>query len=183
MKNIINSFCYLAFLFLLSCKSDNKQVEQYFFVKIDGKDWSAKPIKDQLTYNVNYKPLSHQLSIIAQAKDGSKIEISFHSANKISPGLYPSTLNDNGILSGVFYFPVVENLGYEMASVTYNQPIQENVIEIIKVEKMDSNSYIIEGRFSLNLYALSKNNPNKISRLTDGKFKVCYNPELIGQTF
>lgn len=171
-KNLIRFLLSCCIFLFFSC-SGNK-VDQFFEVKIDGVLWQAYPNQESGSYNLKYKPLSHQLSILATAKDGSRIEISFHAPNQLQPGNYPSTKSDNGIQSGIFYFPEVKKSTKQMASITYEFPIQENTIKISKIDKSNSEYYSIEGAFSATLYALYSDNLKQRSKLTSGRFKVRY---------
>jgi len=163
--------CYIFLIF--SCSSNNKG-DQFFEVKIDGVLWQAYPHEQSGSYNLKYKPFSHQLSILAIAKDSSRIEISFHAPDQLQKGNYPSTTNDNGIQSGIFYFPEGKKSTKQMASITYEFPVQENTINISKIDKSNPEYYIIEGTFSCTLYALYADNLKQRSKLTSGRFKVLY---------
>nr|WP_121273795.1 hypothetical protein [Pedobacter schmidteae] len=187
---------FLPFVFaLVSCGSGShtdKTAEhagaehhagQFFSVKINGVLWEAFPSKEFKTYNLSYKTLSRQFSIFAEAPDGSRMDLSFHTVDKIVPGTYPSTNNDNGILSGIFYYPEAKSSDREMASVTSDMPLQENAVQITKVDKSDKTAYVIEGTFSPVLYASYETNPNRTSRLTEGKFRVIYHPDAINPSF
>jgi len=160
-----------------------KDTDQYFSVKIDGVLWEAFPSKAYKTYNLSYKTLSRQFSIFAEAPDGSRMDLSFHTIDKIVPGNYPSTNNDNGILSGIFYYPEAKSSDREMASVNSDVPVQENAVQITKVDKSDKTAYVIEGTFSPVLYASYETNPNRTSKLTAGKFRVIYHPDSINPAF
>ncbi|MNL45630.1 hypothetical protein D3C87_1682910 [compost metagenome] len=111
------------------------------------------------------------------------MDLSFHSPDKIMPGNYPSTKNDNGILSGIFYYPEAKSSDREMASITSDVPVQENTVQVTKVDKSDKTAYIIEGTFSPVLYASYETNPNRSSKLTEGKFRVIYHPDAINPAF
>lgn len=171
-KNLIRLLlsCYIFLIF--SCS--NSKVDQFFEVKIDGVLWQAYPNKQSGSYNLKYKPFSHQLSILAIAKDSSRIEISFHDPDQLQVGNYPSVKNDNGIQSGIFYFPKNKKSSKQMASVTYEFPIQENTINISKIDKSNPEYYIIEGTFSCILYALYADKLKQRIPLTSGRFKVLY---------
>jgi len=187
--------CALLFLFVVSCgpNSDtgkdttNANVEsgadQFFSVKINNVLWEAFPSKEFKTYTVSYKTLSRQFSIFAEAADGSRMDLSFHAVDKLVPGNYPSTKNDNGILSGVFYYPEAKSSDKEMASITSDVPVQENAVQITKMDKSDKTAYIIEGTFSPVLYALYETNPNRTSKLTEGKFRIIYHPDAMNPAF
>jgi hypothetical protein len=185
-RNWLTLGLFTLFL-LMSCKAgirkgsrdETQKPKEFFSAKINGVLWEACPSEGLNGYGVRYKPLSRQLSISVEAKDGSRIELSFHSIDKIVPGNYPSTKNDNGIESGVFYYPATKKEGTEMGSVTFEVPIQENTIQITKVEKTGEDDYLIEGTFSAVLYALSKADPGPAAKLTEGKLKVIYSPGLI----
>lgn len=170
----------LISLSLLACTAvEETQPDGYFSVKIDGKLWQAK---SGHPYLVSYKPLSHQLSIIVSGSDGVKMELSFHASDELKMGKYPSTLNDVGVQSGIFYFPDSGN-GKEMASVTYQVPVQENTITLVKLDKSDPKAYLIEGTFSATLYALHQNNSKRTSQLVEGRFSVHYHPDLYNPEF
>jgi hypothetical protein len=170
-KSLIRLLLSCCIFLFFSCSS---KVDQFFEAKIDGILWQAKPHAEFERYNLKYKPLSHQLSIFAVAKDSSWVEISFHAPNQLQVGNYPSVKNDNGIQSGIFYFPKDKNSAKQMASITYEDPIQENTININKIDKSNPAYYIIEGTFSCTLYALYANNLKKRGVLTSGRFKVLY---------
>ncbi len=171
-------YAFFCAILLLSCRTEDKvKTSEYFFAKIDNKPWASKK------YNISYKVLSHQISILAEAKDGSRMEVSFHSAGPLKPGNYPSTINDYGIQSGIFYTQKHGDLGKEMLSVTYDTPVQENSVQLTKLDKTDKKAYVIEGTFSSVLYALHKSNPKRTMRLTDGKFRVIYSPDAYNQEF
>ncbi len=155
----------------------------YFSAKLDHQVWEAIPLSGKKAFNVNYKALSHQLSILATGKDGSKIEISFHDIEALKVGSYPSTLHDNGVQSGIFYSPRPKNQGLEMASVSYDQPVQENTVCITQLDKSDPEAYVIEGTFSAKLYALSIKNQQRSIDLTHGKFRVIYYPDAYHPSF
>lgn len=193
LRSISSCFCFFLFIFLLSCSSsDNKgsksakgqsSTDEYFSAKINGKLWEAFPSKEFKQYNLSYKQLSKQFSIFAEADDGSRMDLSFHAVDQIKPGNYPSTNNDNGILSGVFYYPKATSSDLETASVTMDIPIQENAVQITKVDKSNPSAYIIEGTFSPTMYASYQTNPNRTSKLTDGKFRVIYHPDSMHPSF
>ncbi|WP_379089469.1 hypothetical protein [Pedobacter sp. UC225_65] len=179
---------FLKFLLLLlvlsSCQSEEPvQPIEYFSAIIDGQPWQAVPSQNLKKYNVSYKVLSHQLSIVAQGKDGARMEVSFHHAGALKIGNYPSTISDEGIQSGIFYAPKERNAGTEMSSVTYDIPVQENTVQITKLDKTDQKAYVIEGKFSSLLYALHQKNPKRTSRLTAGRFRVIYYPDAYNPTF
>lgn len=161
----------------------NEAVEEYFSVKIDGKLWQAFPSKEFKEYNLSYKELGHQFSIFAEAEDGSRMDLSFHSATELKPGNYPSTRNDNGMLSGVFYFPEAKSSDKEMASTTFEQPVQENTVQLTLIDKSDPKAYVLEGTFSPTMYAIYETNPTKTSKLTEGKFRVIYRPNSMDPAF
>lgn len=196
IKSWSNCFLLLSILFLVSCGSNSTSnkvnvakanVEnneaQFFTVKIDGVLWEAFPSKEYKTYTLSYKTLSRQFSIFAEAADGSRMDLSFHAVDKIVPGNYPSTKNDNGILSGIFYYPEAKSSDREMASITSDVPVQENAVQITKVDKTDKTAYVIEGTFSPVLYASYETNPNRTSQLTEGKFRVIYHPDAMNPAF
>ena len=170
-KRLIRLLLSCCIFLFFSCSS---KVDQFFEAKIDSVLWEAKPHTEFERYNLKYKPLSHQLSIFAIAKDSSWVEISFHAPNQLQVGNYPSVKNDNGIQSGIFYFPKDKKSTNQMASITYENPIQENTINISKIDKSNPAYYVIEGTFSCTLYALYADNPKQKSRLTSGRFKVLY---------
>lgn len=170
-RNLIRVLLSCCIFLLFSCRN---KVDQFFEVKIDGILWQAKPNTEFERYNLKYKPLSHQLSIFTVAKDSSWIEISFHAPNQLQIGNYPSIKNDNGIQSGIFYFPKDKKSNKQMASITYEFPVQENTINISKIDKSNPEYYIIEGTFSCILYALYTDNLQQRTRLTSGRFKVLY---------
>lgn len=157
--------------------------EEYFSVKIDGVLWEAFPSKEFKEYNLSYKELGHQFSIFAEAADGSRMDLSFHSATELKPGNYPSTRNDNGILSGIFYYPGAESSDKEMASTTFEQPVQENTVQLIRIDKSNPKAYILEGTFSPIMHAVYSTNPQKTSKLTEGKFRVIYRPDAMDPAF
>lgn len=161
----------------------SKNTKEYFSVKIDGVLWEAFPSKEFKAYNVSYKELGHQFSIFAEAEDGSRMDVSFHSATELKPGNYPSTRNDNGMLSGVFYFPEAKSSDKEMASTTFEYPVQENTVQLLSIDKSDKKAYVIEGTFSPTLHAVYETNPKKSSKLTEGKFKVIYRPDAMNPAF
>ncbi|RZK56904.1 MAG: hypothetical protein EOO87_04265 [Pedobacter sp.] len=193
-----NHFCFvvcsLALLFGSCTSNTNTNAEkvsvtkrpstnEYFSVKIDGELWQASPSKEFNTYNLGYKELGHQFSIFAEAEDGSRMDLSFHSAAELKPGNYPSTRNDNGMQSGVFYYPEAKSSDREMASTTFDYPIQENTVQITKIDKSNKNAYVVEGTFSPTLYALYQTNPKITSKLTEGKFSVVYRPDAMHPAF
>ncbi|KQC00152.1 GW dipeptide domain-containing protein [Pedobacter sp. Hv1] len=179
----ILSFAFLLLL-LGSCQTE-KAIEsnEYFLAKIDDQLWQSVPAQTFKKYNVSYKALSHQLSILAEAKDGTRIEISFHDVGALKVGNYPSTINDEGVQSGIFYAPERKTGGKEMSSVTYDIPVQENTVQLTKLDKTDRKAYVIEGNFSSTLYALHQSNPKRTSVLTGGKFRVIYYPDLYNPEF
>ncbi|RYG08337.1 MAG: hypothetical protein EOO07_25800 [Chitinophagaceae bacterium] len=160
-----------------------KDAEEYFSVKIDGKLWQAFPSKEFGQYNLSYKELGHQFSIFAEAEDGSRMDLSFHAQNGLKVGIYPSTRNDNGMLSGVFYYPEAKSSDKETASTTMDNPVQENTVQVTKIDKSDKTAYIIEGTFSPTMHAIYETNPQKISKLTEGKFRVVYRPDSMHPAF
>ena len=172
-------------LFVLSSCQTEKPVQstEYFSAIIDGQPWQAVPSQNLKKYNVSYKVLSNQLSIVAQGKDGARMEVSFHHAGALKIGNYPSTISDEGIQSGIFYAPKARNAGTEMSSVTYDVPVQENTVQITKLDKTDQKAYVIEGTFSAVLYALHQKNPKRTSRLSSGKFRVVYYPDAYNSQF
>ena len=171
-KNLLSLILGCGILLFSSCSND--KIDQFFEVEIDGILWKASPNEESGNYNLKYKPLSHQFSILAIAKDSSRMEISFHAPNQLQVGNYSSIKNDNGIQSGIFYFPKDRKSARQMASITYEYPVQENTINISKIDKSNSKYYIIEGTFSCTLYALYANNIKQRSSLTSGRFKVLY---------
>jgi hypothetical protein len=174
----------LLLLLLLSCHTkDSIKSDEYFFVKIDNKPWHSQPFQLLKKYSVSYKALSHQISILAQSEDGSRMEVSFHDAGPLKTGNYPSTINDEGIQSGIFYAPKHGDLGKEMSSVTYDVPVQENTVKLTKLDKRDQKAYIIEGTFSSTLYALYPSNPKRTVKLTEGKFRIIYYPDAYNPEF
>lgn len=194
-KTICSCFWLLTLAVCISCnstqtKSDSspaqseiKQGDEYFSVKIKGKLWEAFPSKEFKEYNVSYKELGHQFSIYAEAEDGSRVDVSFHSAKELAVGNYPSTRNDNGMLSGVFYFPEAKSSDKELASVTPEIPIQENTVQITKIDKSNKEAYVIEGTFSPTMYAVYETNPERSVKFTEGKFKVIYRPNSMDPAF
>lgn len=156
---------------------------EYFSVKIDGKLWQAFPSKEFKAYNLSYKELGHQFSIFAEAEDGSRMDLSFHAHDSLKIGNYPSTRNDNGMLSGVFYYPEAKSSDKETASTTMDYPYQENTVQITKIDKKDKLAYIIEGTFSPTMYAVYETNPIKSVKFKDGKFRVIYRPGSMNPTF
>jgi hypothetical protein len=201
MKNLIKptllSLGMIAILLYTSCGSgtgkspanDTAQTntatspDQYFSVKIHNKLWEAFPSKEFKTYTVSYKTLSHQFSIFAEAADGSRMDLSFHSNTDLKPGSYPSTRNDNGAQSGVFYYPEAKNSDKEMASTTSDNPIQENTVQVTKIDKSDKTAYVIEGTFTPVLYALYETNPERTTKLAEGRFRVIYHPDSMNPEF
>lgn len=171
-RNLISRILIFCIFLFFSCRGN--KVDQFFEVKIDGVLWQAYPKKDSQRYNLQYKPLSHQLSILATATDGSRIEISFHAPNQLQIGKYPSTKNDYGIESGIFYFPEIKKSTKQMASITYELPVQENTVQITKIDKSNKNYYAIEGTFYANMFALYPNNSKKNMKFSNGRFKVLY---------
>jgi hypothetical protein len=196
---IKNSLKFTAFAFglllMLACssgtQSDDKNVannatqsdEEHFSVKIDGKLWQAFPSKEFKQYNLSYKELGHQFSIFAEAKDGSRMDLSFHAKDGLKVGNYPSTRNDNGMLSGVFFYPEAKSSDRETASTTMDNPVQENTVQVTKIDKSNKDIYIIEGTFSPTMYAVYETNPVKTSKLTEGKFRVFYRPDSMHPAF
>lgn len=195
IKSIASCLLFSTVLFHASCGSNSGEVkqedpaeiksstDQFFSVKINGVLWEAFPSKEFKTYTLSYKALSRQFSIFAEAANGSRMDLSFHAVDKIEPGTYPSTKNDNGVLSGVFYYPEAKSSDREMASTTSDVPIQENTVQITRVDKSDKTAYVIEGTFSPVLYALYETNPNRTTKLTEGKFKVIYHPDGMNPAF
>lgn len=179
----------LALLLFSACNSGKKTEEkasataEYFSVKIDGKLWQAFPSKEFKAYNLSYKELGHQFSIFAEAEDGSRMDLSFHAHDQLAVGNYPSTRNDNGMLSGVFYYPEAKSSDKETASTTIDHPVQENTVQITKIDKSDKSAYIIEGNFSPIMYAVYETNPIQTSKLTEGKFRVIYRPDSMNPSF
>ena len=160
LKNALNTTIFgLVFILSTACNSTTQSEEksikssstdnadQYFSVKIAGKLWQAFPSKEFKTYNLSYKELGHQFSIFAEAEDGSRMDLSFHAHDQLVTGSYPSTRNDNGMLSGVFYYPEAKSSDKEMASTTFDYPVQENTVQVTKIDKSDRTAYIIEGTF------------------------------------
>lgn len=183
-KNRLSNAFFCVILLLLSCHTEDlPKTEEYFFAKIDNKPWHSVPLQLSKKYNVSYKALSHQISILAEAKDGSRMEVSFHDAGTLKMGNYPSTINDEGIQSGIFYAPKHGDLGKEMLSATYDVPVQENTVHLTKLDKTNKNAYVIEGTFSSILYALHKSNPKRTMNLTEGKFRVIYYPDAHNPEF
>lgn len=190
---LISACIYLSItLLFVSCNSDTKsdnstskgkEADEYFSVKIKGKLWEAFPSKEFKEYNVSYKELGHQFSIFAEAEDGSRVDLSFHSSKDLTVGQYPSTRNDNGMLSGVFYYPEAKSSDKELASTTSEVPIQENTVQIIKIDKSNKDAYIIEGTFSPLMYAVYETNPEKSTKFTEGKFRVIYRPNSMNPAF
>lgn len=180
-KNLIE--LWLSFFIFLLCSCSNRKIDQFFEVRIDGVLWQAFPSEEFGRYNLSYKVLSHQLSILAIAKDGSRIEISCHAPNQLQIGNYPSIKNENGIESGIFYFPELKKSKKQMASITYELPIQENTIQITKIDRSNPEHYIIEGTFSAELYALYADNPKRKTKCTFGRFKVIYYIDSYNQEF
>lgn len=184
----------LVATFIISCNAgrsnseekvtaQNSSTAQYFSVKIDNVLWQAFPSKEFKSYNVSYKELGHQFSIFAEAEDGSRMDLSFHSATELKSGNYPSTRNDNGMLSGVFYFPEAKSSDRETASTTFDHPVQENTVQVTKIDKSNPSAYIIEGTFSPIMYAVYETNPKKTSKLSEGKFRVIYKPDAMNPAF
>jgi DNA uptake protein ComE-like DNA-binding protein len=159
------------------------KADEYFSVKIDGQLWEAFPSKEFKAYNLSYKEIGHQFSIFAEAEDGSRMDLSFHSHDQLRVGVYPSTRNDNGILSGVFYYPEAKSSDKETASTTMEHPIQENTVQITKIDRSNKTAYIIEGTFSPMMYAIYETNPVRSSKLTEGKFRVIYRPDSMNPAF
>lgn len=166
-----------------SLANDKENSEEFFSVKIDGKLWEAFPSKEFKTYNLSYKELGHQFSIFTEAEDGSRMDLSFHASTELKPGSYPSTRNDNGMLRGVFYYPEAKSSDKETASTTYDYPIQENTVQLIRIDKSDEKAYVIEGTFSPIMYAIYDTNPQKTSKLTEGKFRVIYHVDSMHPAF
>ena len=194
-KSLRLSALGLSLLLLFACnsatQSDAKNVssyatqsdEEYFSVKIEGKLWQAFPSKEFKEYNLSYKELGHQFSIFAEAEDGSRMDLSFHAHDQLKVGSYPSTRNDNGMLSGVFYYPEAKSSDKETASTTMDNPLQENTVQVTKIDKSNKAVYIIEGTFSPTMYAVYETNPVKTSKLTEGKFRVFYRPDSMHPAF
>jgi len=196
LKNLLTKTIFgLAILLVAACNSgtaDKEKVtanttevnaEEYFSVKIDGKLWQAFPSKEFNTYNLSYKELGHQFSIFAEAEDGSRMDLSFHAHEQLVVGNYPSTRNDNGMLSGVFYYPEAKSSDKETASTTMDHPVQENTVQITKIDKSNKSAYIIEGIFSPTMFAVYETNPVQTSKLTEGKFRVIYRPDSMNPAF
>jgi hypothetical protein len=180
---------FFALVFLVSCETDtrkNKQVQgkvkEFFSVRINGVLWVAKSSKGYNPYRISYKSLSRQLTIVAEAADGSTMEVSFHSIDKIVPGTYPSTENDNGIKSGIFYHPV-KKTDHILVSTSFDIPIQENTVQVIKIDKIDQGAYLIEGVFAPLMYALNSRSTTPDAKFTGGKFRVIYHPDIAGPLF
>ncbi len=194
-KNGVNLLILPLIALIISCSSNSgtkhadkkdqssKNTEEYFSVKIDDILWQAFPSKEFKSYNVSYKELGHQFSIFAEAEDGSRMDLSFHSATELKPGNYPSTRNDNGMLSGVFYYPEAKSSDREMASTTFENPVQENTVQLISIDKSNPKAYLIEGTFSPIMYAIYDTNPKKTSKLTEGKFRVIYHVDSMHPAF
>lgn len=196
LKKTLNNLAFgFICLSIFSCNADapketgnssanaKEKTDEYFSVKIDGKLWQAYPSKEFKTYNVSYKELGSQFSIFAEAEDGSRMDLSFHAHDGLKVGSYPSTRNDNGMLSGVFYYPEAKSSDKETASTTMDNPIQENTVQVTKIDKSDKVAYVIEGTFSPTLYAVYETNPQKISKLSEGKFKVIYHVDAMHPAF
>ncbi|HTM98570.1 MAG TPA: hypothetical protein VL088_07505 [Pedobacter sp.] len=194
-SNIKGVLSMLFSLIFIACNSNTKSEEktetaattvtadEYFSVKIDGKLWEAFPSKEFKAYNLSYKELGHQFSIFAEAEDGSRMDLSFHAKDQLVVGSYPSTRNDNGMLSGVFYYPEAKSSDKETASTTMEHPIQENTVQVTKIDKSNKAAYIIEGTFSPTMYAIYETNPVQTSKLTEGKFRVIYHPDSMNPEF
>ncbi|WP_293304492.1 hypothetical protein [Pedobacter sp. UBA5917] len=163
--------------------SDNGAAKEYFSVKINGKLWEAFPSKEFKEYNLSYKELGHQFSIFAEAADGSRMDLSFHSAKGLTVGKYPSTRNDNGMLSGVFFYPEAKSSDKELASVTLEIPIQENTVQVTKIDKTNKAAYVIEGTFTPSMYAVYQSNPERSTKFTEGKFRVIFRPNSMSPAF
>jgi len=180
-----------AVFFLMSCRTDSKhnqkripeKVKQNFSVKINGTLWEAKPAELSDAYRISYGPLSRQLTIAAEAVNGSRIAVSFHSIDKIVPGSYPSTENDNGVKSGIFYYPRAKGEDKEMASVTFDIPVQENTVRILKIDKIGQETFLIEGEFSAMMYVPGSGSPGPHARFTEGEFRVIYSAEVANPFF
>jgi hypothetical protein len=178
-----------ALMFLVSCETatrKNKQgqekVKEFFSVRINGVLWVARSSKGFNPYRISYKSLSRQLTIVAEAADGSTMEVSFHSIDKIVPGSYPSTENDNGIKSGIFYYPA-KKTDHILVSTSFDIPVQENTVQVIKIDKIDQGAYLIEGVFAPLMYALNSHSRTPDAKLTGGKFRVIYHPDSAGPLF
>ena len=197
--NLQRRFFYLSvILFVISLNACNrsgsdtsdipgsgaeKTAQEYFSVKINGKLWEAFPSKEYHEYNLSYKPLSRQFSIFAEAADGSRMDLSFHSISALTTGIYPSTKNDNGILSGIFFYPTAKSSDRELASITFDVPVQENTVQVKKIDKSDPKAYVIEGTFAPIMYAAYETNPIKKTQFTEGKFRVIYRPDGMNPAF
>lgn len=164
-------------------KNTAKDIGQYFSVKIDDKLWQAFPSKEFESYNLSYNEFEHQFSIFAEAEDGSRMRLSFHAPNELKVGNYPSTRNDYGILSGIFYYPEAKSSDLGTASTTMENPIQENTVQVTKIDKSNPSAYVIEGTFAPIMYAVYATNPKKTSKLTQGKFRVIYRVDAMHQAF
>lgn len=180
---------FFALVFLVSCKTDNRKnkrvpgkVKEFFSVRINGVLWIVKPSKEFNPFRINYKPLSRQLTIVAEAVDGSTMEVSFHSIDKIMAGTYPSTENDNGIKSGIFYYPVKET-EHILVSTSFDVPVQENTVQVTKIDRIDQGAYLIEGVFAPLMYALNSHSTTPDAKFTDGKFRVIYHPDIAAPLF
>ena len=166
----------------VSADAETKEAE-HFSVKIDGKLWQAFPSKEFESYNLSYKDLGHQFSIFAEAEDGSRMDLSFHAKEDLKVGHYPSTRNDDGMLSGVFYYPEAQSSDRETASTTMDHPVQQNTVQVTKIDKSNKAAYIIEGTFSPTMYAVYETNPTQVSKLTEGKFRVIYKIDAMHPAF
>jgi len=178
MKNVILAL-FVILIILTGCskkKENSTGADELFSVKIDGVLWEAFPDEEFKEYNLSYSALDGQFSIFAVAKDGSTIDLSFHSIDKIGVGSYPATRNDKGINSGVFYNPEAGGKSSDkyMSATTSEVPIQQNVVQISKIDKSNPKAYVIEGTFSPTLYAAYTTNSKRTSKLTEGKFRVIY---------
>lgn len=177
-------FMLFGCIYVCACSPEMpSQPQTYFSAQLDQQLWQAVPLQDHQKFNVSYKALSHQLSILASAADGSKMEISFHAVGPLKPGHYPSTINDEGVQSGIFYSPKTIQGGREMASATYDVPVQENTVYLSKLDKSDPKAYLIEGTFEAKLYALSQKNPKRSAVLSKGRFRVIYYPDAYHPEF
>lgn len=178
MKNMILGLLVAATA-LTACskkKENSAGADEFFSVKVDGVLWEAFPDAEFKEYNVSHSDIDGQFSIFAVAKDGSTIDVSFHSIDKIGVGAYPATQNDKGTHSGVFYNPEAGGKSSDkyMSATTPEIPLQQNVVQISKIDKSNPKAYVIEGTFSPTLYAAYATNPKRTSKLTEGKFRVIY---------
>jgi hypothetical protein len=195
VKNILNfvtvgGFILFGFLLIIaSCRNSNpkqakeshhaykRQVYGFLSVDIKGSKRTFLQNKEGNSMELNYKPLSRQLSVKAENADGSVMELSFHSVDKLNIGSFPSLLNDQGIKSWIYYRQSDDFGGTEFSSVTYAHPVQENTIKVIRIDRSNKKAYLIEGVFSATMYPADTRQRMQVLPLSNGHFRVFYHPD------